>query len=219
MVSRESIAVVFVDVKFSDAFPLANLLGERSEQFHAARMISHTFPAKVMTKHRRFVRLPSYWLYTMDLCDKCFAGHATRRGIVRTVLPERVSARENASANSAWSLPTLELLSEPSFQDGTSVSAGPRGEEHTDCSAAPVRRSQNGTFLPTEKESGLPRPYGARFKERVRAAAGDIPTSRPSPPGAHRPSARPGSPHSGTRSPRGRPHPRLSCRRGSRPHL
>ena len=30
----------------------------------------------------------------------------------------------------------------PAFQDGTRVSAGPRGEEHTDCSTPPGRRSQ-----------------------------------------------------------------------------
>ena len=41
LVSRKSSAAVLVSVKFSDAFPLANLLGERSEQFHAA---SHDWP-------------------------------------------------------------------------------------------------------------------------------------------------------------------------------
>ena len=35
MVSREFLAMILVEVKFSDAFPLANQLGERSEQFHA----------------------------------------------------------------------------------------------------------------------------------------------------------------------------------------
>ena len=37
--------------------------------------------------------------FTMGLGDRCFASHATGREIVRTVLPERVSAREDASEN------------------------------------------------------------------------------------------------------------------------
>ena len=74
-------------------------------------MVSVAFIAEAMAEAAGIPELKIHIAHVIDHRRKCLAIHATRRGIVRTVLPERVSAREDASANSAWSLHPLEILS------------------------------------------------------------------------------------------------------------